>query len=259
MQEIQNEIHFPVTLIKNENITGDYYLASFEYNGKAPLAGQFVNIEAKPFFLKRPFTVFDYKDNILKVLYRIVGKGTKAISMWQEGYQTNMLAPLGKGYPIHSDIKKNVLIGGGTGIASLFYFANSLKEKPLVLLGFNNQEEAEAFEKLFSKTKADIKVSSLDGKKGYHGNVIEMANELLKDEKDYNIYACGPHVMLDALNKSISLNKIADPLNTYVSLEARMGCGFGVCLGCAVEKKNSEDFYYVCKDGPVFKLEELAF
>lgn len=241
-------------VIKNEHLATNYYLLTLAYEGETPSPGQFVNLAVTPFLLRRPFAVFDHEKNTLTLLYKTVGEGTQAMSDWPAGEKTEILSPLGKGFPQKSNTP--VLIGGGTGIASLYYLAKKSKVEPLILLGANNLEEAAAFEKLFRKLKAKLHISTLDGSSGFAGNVIEMAQEKLASLSDYTLYACGPHGMLGAL-ATLVLEKKINPSETFVSLEARMGCGFGVCLGCAVEKKNAEGFYYVCKDGPVFNLHEL--
>jgi dihydroorotate dehydrogenase electron transfer subunit len=251
------QINVPVKLLENHHLVSDFYLATFEYKGIVPEPGQFVNLDVSPHFLRRPFAVFDYGPDYLQVLYKVVGKGTQDMTRWPVGYQTQMLSPLGKSFPVSN--QRSILIGGGTGIASLFYLSRKLPGETFILLGVNNREEARAFSNLFEKTNTSVLLSTLDGSHGFRGNAIQAAEELLKDKSDYTVYACGPHGMLEALHRSIHAHKRIRPEETWVSLEARMGCGFGVCLGCAVEKKDSADFFYVCKDGPVFRMDELKW
>ncbi len=242
-------------IIANQALTKDFYLLTVKYTGLKPKPGQFANIQVEPYLLRRPFAIFDYNESKkeLKLLYKIVGDGTQMMTGWKKDVKTEVLSPLGNGFKLID--KPAVLIGGGTGIASVYLLAKKLKNK-IILLGANNKEEAQVFHDLFQDVCNDIHISTMDGSYGFKGNAIEMLNKQFNKKNNYNIYACGPHAMLEAIKTSIDQKNI-NPSDVFVSLEARMGCGFGVCLGCAVEKKDSEDFFYVCKDGPIFNMNEI--
>lgn len=248
--------HFETKIIENKKIVSNFYLLSFEYEKEAPKPGQFINLQIKPFLLKRPFAIFDYDPGKLCILYRVLGEGTKAMTTLKPGHSIEILAPLGNGFQTSSS--PSVIIAGGTGIAPVYYFLKTITGEKTCFIGVNNQEEAKAFEDLFSRINCRVEISTLDGSFGYKGNVVAMSLEKLKEKKDYNIYACGPHGMFEAIYQNIQQKKY-QPAKAYVSLEARMGCGFGICLGCAVEKKNSDAFFYVCKDGPVFDIEDIKW
>ena len=249
---IQN---YPVTLIANHHLVSDFYLATFDYQGPEPKPGQFINLAVEPFFLKRPFAVFDYKENQLNILYKVVGEGTKHLSTWSTGHKTEVLGILGNFFTRPQG--KAVLVGGGTGIASLYYFSRTFDKDLTIILGVNHKEEALVFENLFEEIGAEVKISTLDGSHGFKGNAVDYTLDLLKNENDFTLYACGPHGMLNAFNEKIN-NKELSPHKTWVSLEGRMGCGFGACLGCAVETIHDE-FYYVCKDGPIFDMNVIKW
>ncbi|HCL58163.1 MAG TPA: hypothetical protein DHW82_14305 [Spirochaetia bacterium] len=245
-----------VEVLENKLITSNFYLLSLQYEGTEPEPGQFVNLSVEPFFLKRPFAVFDFdkKNKVLKLLYKKVGKGTETMSVWEKGLKAEILCPLGNGFDLASE--DSVMIAGGTGIASVYYLSRKLKGKRKIFIGLTDKNEAEAFQTLFQESGAEFIISTLKGDYGFHGNVIDCAVETLKGQKDYTVYACGPEGMFLSLDQKINEQKLL-PGKTFVSMEGRMGCGFGVCLGCAVEKKGSDQFFYVCKDGPVFHINEI--
>lgn len=243
---------------ENRPLVSDFYLLTLDYVGPAPEPGQFVNLTVEPFLLKRPFAVFDYTPGTLSLLYKKVGEGTKKITLWEPGLEVSLLCPLGKGFPEGSKAKKRVLVGGGTGIASLYYYAARYPENTRVLIGVNTAAEGKAMKELFAPLKAEVKIAvAQESSEGfYHGFVTDFLASETQGEADYDLYACGPHGMFLSIEVLLQQKKIS-PQKTLLSLEARMGCGFGVCLGCAVEKKVGDGFFYVCKDGPVFDLNEL--
>jgi len=242
-----------VDVIENKKITENFYLMSFLWNGTEPLPGQFVNISVPGKFLKRPFTVFNYENNVLSILYKVVGEGTKIMSDWQTGLKTECLGPLGKPFALDNNI--TVMVGGGTGIASLYYLSNKIEGEKYIFLGFSSSDESRYFYEIFSKNGSEIFISSMDGGYGFKGNVIELLEKEIDNIKGKKtIYSCGPHKMLASLYR---FEKYYDIEKIWVSLEERMGCGFGACLGCAVQTKDN-NFKYVCKDGPAFLLSDIV-
>lgn len=210
-------------------------------------AGQFLEISLEGFFLRRPFGVADFEDGIITVLYKIVGQGTKAMTNLKKGHLLNCLINLGNCF--NMEMSKNPLIvGGGMGIAPLYYLAkefNKLNIKPTIILGFKDKDEMFYIDKFQSLGKTIIATD--DGSFGCCGNVLD-AIELNKVDFDY-YYACGPIIMLKSLAEFSKLGE--------VSLEARMGCGFGACMGCSILTANGPK--RVCKEGPVFNVSEVIF
>ncbi len=208
--------------------------------------GQFVNLFVPGHhFLKRPFSVADQKGDEILLIYKVFGSGTKALSEVKVGEKLDCLTCLGNGFTLthHNHI---YLIGGGVGIPPLYYLAKSLlkKNKKLtIVLGFNQKEECFFIDEFNALGK--VVVTTMDGSSGIKGNVLDgVKNKTI----DY-YYAVGPTSMLKAVTKDFPIGQ--------VSLEERMGCGFGACMGCSIKTKSGAQ--RVCKEGPVFDAEEMLW
>lgn len=208
--------------------------------------GQFIEIALTGFYLRRPFGVCDCTENELTVLYRVQGRGTEYMTSLKKGDAVNCLLGLGNGFRL--DAEKPLIIGGGMGIAPLYYLAKYFDGKgkrPLAVLGFKNKSEAfyvGQFEKY-----ADVTVATDDGSLGFKGNVLDALKALNADYGFY--YACGPEIMLKKLSEYDARGEL--------SLEARMGCGFGACMGCSIQ--TTDGVKRVCREGPVFSAGEVLF
>ena len=180
-------------------------------------------------------------------MFQVRGQGTGALSRFRPGDMIDILAPLGKGFPIDKS-KRTLLMGGGIGVPPLLAVAKELADKAVAVLGFRNKELA-ILEEDFKSTGAKVLVATDDGSYGYHGLVTELAAG-----EDFDVLmACGPGPMLRGA-KALAERRGAEG---YLSLEQRMACGVGACLGCAValtDKSGREYFGHVCKDGPVFPM-----
>jgi len=210
-------------------------------------AGQFVEVALRGFTLRRPFGVVRSEKGKLVLLYRVAGVGTKFMATLNIGETLNVLVELGNGFGMEK-AKKPLLIGGGIGLAPLYKLAEDFKKagkKPIVLLGFRTKDEVfyhEEFAKL-----GTVFLTTDDGSLGYKGNTIDY---ILNNKIDYDFYyACGPTPMLKALQTL--------PQKGELSLEARMACGFGACMGCSI--MTTAGSKRVCKEGPVFAAEEVVF
>lgn len=213
--------------------------------GASPMrAGQFVEIAADGFYLRRPISVADWGDGALTLLIKEVGQGTKRLRTLQAGDRVDALTGLGNGFDCAAE--RPLLIGGGIGCAPLYKLAREFCAKgvrPAAVLGFRNKSEiyyAEEFSRF-----CDLVIATDDGSEGFRGNAVAAAGALSFDR----FYACGPAVMLKAAAKAFPSGQ--------VSLEARMGCGFGVCMGCSI--KTTKGFARVCKEGPVFEAAEVIW
>ena len=242
-----------MTVVSNRNIARDVYEMKVTGKGASLITapGQFVNIkvstlESQP-YLRRPMSVCDYDSENLTMIYKVVGKGTKILRDKKPGDKLDMLLGLGNGFPL-PDIKKAVLIGGGVGVPPMYNLAKQLKAKGVeitTILGFNSS--VDVFDEEEFKQFGDVCVCTMDGSYGMQGNVVDV---LKSQNISYDKYfSCGPEKMLDALVKF-------DDQNGYLSFEARMGCGFGACMGCSCKVK-TKPYKRICVEGPVLEASEV--
>ena len=245
-------------IVSKKAIGRDIY--SFEIHcpvvAQAAMPGQFVHIRANGFTLRRPISIAGIGETTLRIVFEIRGEGTAEIARLNEGDLIDMLAPLGHGFTLNEDFRKVVLIGGGIGTPPMLPLAKYYGEKAVAISGFRNAS-AVILQEDFKKTGAETILCTDDGSMGIHGFVTEPLKELaLKDGIDA-VYACGPMPML----KNIAAICKGNGIYCEISLEERMACGIGACLGCACRTvRNDEEYFaHVCKDGPVFKAEEVLF
>ena len=247
----------------NEKVGPDIYKMILKANKRIEAnPGQFIHLKIKnnsydP-LLRRPFSIFDVnkKNNLLTIFYKVCGRGTKLMTEIKNGEEVDVLENLGNGFNLKMKNKNLVLIGGGMGIAPLYYLAKKLAKtnRLRVLLGAQNKEELIFLNNKFSKLDLKLDNATIDGSLGFKGNVLDFLKNIIKDKQkiDY-IYSCGPTPMLKELKKIVINNDI----ETEASLEERMGCGVGVCLSCTVRTSNGNK--RACKEGPVFPLKEVIF
>lgn len=249
-------------IINKEKVSDDFYsleiISPFITQNSSP--GQFINIKCNKegLLLRRPFGISDInrKKGTFKVLIKIVGDGTKWLSELIKGDDLNVLGPLGNGFSYGDDIEDKLvyLVSGGTGIAPFPFLARALKNytnKIILFSGFKNKKEClnkRFFDKLNIKSVIATDDGSLD-KKGFVSDIV--LKEIKNKKKPDKIYACGPNQML----KAVSLIAKKYKIDCQISLEEKMACGFGVCMGCTVMTKTGNKL--VCKDGPVFSAKEV--
>ena len=240
-------------LIKKENLKEDIFKFSLEAKEIVDIAkpGQFIEIRITDGidpFLRRPISIYnlDKENGILEIIFRVQGKGTEILSRREEGKTVDIIGPLGYGTFKFEGYKNIAILGGGIGVFPLYELAKEAKEVCSVntYLGFRNKD-AVVLKKEFETISEKIVITTDYGSYKIHGFAI---NELKKDLENIDcIFACGPLPLLKAAE---SLAKEAE-IPCQISLEEKMGCGLGVCLGCAVEVENG-GYEYVCKQGPVF-------
>ncbi len=220
--------------------------------------GQFVHIRTGSFTLRRPISIcgIDREKGTLRIVFEIRGEGTAEIARLNKGDTVDMLAPLGHGFTVDQKFNRVVLVGGGIGPPPMLPLAQFYGEKAVAVCGFRNSSAVILQEDL-KKSGADTILCTDDGSAGIHGFVTEPFSELAENGGVDAVFACGPMPML----KSIAA--ICKKKNIYceVSLEERMACGIGACLGCACRTvRNDEEYFaHVCKDGPVFNAEEVLW
>ena len=246
-------------VVKTEQLTADIYRMDVACEAaQAALPGQFCNLYMADgaHVLPRPISIcqIDKAAGTLTFVYRVVGEGTSWFTTLQVGDTIELMGPLGNGF---TDLKYQnpVLVGGGVGVPPMLGLAQALQGKCTVVLGYR---DAQTFLKSeFEKAGATVVIATDDGSVGTHGTVIDAmkAEQVTCDV----IYSCGPKPMLRALKAYAEEAKIP----CYVSMEERMACGVGACLGCVCETTHTDDHSKVhntriCKDGPVFLAEEVV-
>lgn len=216
--------------------------------------GQFLEIrvtdEIEP-LLRRPISIHSIEGKVVEFVFQVKGKGTEILSKKELGEEIDILGPLGNG-PFSFEGKKNIaVIGGGIGIFPLYELAKQAKQNNInvnMYLGFRSKDFV-VLEDEYKKVSDKFVLTTDDGTYGEKGFAIDFLKEDIKSGNIDGIYACGPLPMLKAVQKLAKETNI----RTQISLEERMGCGIGVCLGCAVKVNLEETMYiHVCKAGPVF-------
>lgn len=245
-------------IIRQEEISYGVYSMWLKTEQVADQAkpGQFVSVYCHEGsrLLPRPISIceIDREDRAIRIVYRVVGKGTEELSQMRTGRCLDIVGPLGNGFPLKD--KKAFLIGGGIGIPPLLELAKELKSEKQMVLGYRDslflQEEF--------KKQGSLYVATEDGSYGTDGNVLDAIRENGLNAEI--IYACGPMPMLRAVKAYAKERGI----ECWLSLEERMACGIGACLGCVCKSKERDSHTNVnnkriCKEGPVFRAEEVEF
>ncbi len=210
--------------------------------------GQFLNLSLPGFYLRRPFSACDWDGDSVLIIYKVLGQGTDAMTALAPGTRLDTLSGLGRGFRKDRAGQAPLLIGGGVGVPPLYRLARELRGAGLPVraaLGFNTAEEAFLVAE-FEALGVEVEIATMDGSLGVLGTALDACQF---DRASY-FYACGPTAMLRALCERTGLPG-------EMSLEERMGCGFGACMGCTVNTVTGPQ--RVCKEGPVFPREVLAW
>ncbi|MBO6127347.1 MAG: dihydroorotate dehydrogenase electron transfer subunit [Pseudobutyrivibrio sp.] len=245
-------------IISTENLAEGIY--SMHLSTKASeyaLPGQFINIFSNDGskLLPRPISICEIDKNAgtLRVVYRVVGKGTAEFSKLQAGDTVEVMGPLGNGFPLEE--QDAIVVGGGIGVPPMLELAKQLKGKVTAVLGYRTDDLFLADN--FIDVADEVIFATDDGTAGIHGTVVDAMKE--KDLSAGVIYACGPKPML----RGVAEYAAAKGIKCYVSMEERMACGVGACLGCVCQSTELDDHSHVnnkrvCKDGPVFLSTEVV-
>lgn len=292
----ENQIYLLDSKIEiNEQLSADIYHMVLNCPEIAATAkpGQFIHIRCSDGLsplLRRPISIAmaDIDTGTIEIIYRVVGEGTKILARKKKGETLDIMGPLGKGFPIPEGIKFPAIVGGGIGVAPLLFLAkaintaNKRETAGIIFAGFSSDDET--FGTFFMEDCGfKLEICTDDGSRGYKGFPTDLLEKYINDRKIENdtvsvnsskeiigpmsphveikaggknaidiIYACGPKPLL-AKVKSIAAGA---GIPACLSLEERMACGVGACLGCAV--KSAEGGYMkVCKDGPVFEASQV--
>lgn len=232
-------------IVSNEAIAEGVWRMILRGDTTGIVPGQFVEIAVPECYLRRPISVCDIEGDTMTLVYKIVGKGTARMAQMQPGEALDILTCLGNGYDLTKAGDEVLLIGGGVGVPPLVYLAKQLRERGKrvrVVTGFNTKREVFA-EQMFADMGCEVTVCTMDGSYGMRGVVTDV---ILTPAPYY--YACGPLPMLRAIAKTVGTNG-------QMSMEERMGCGVGICVGCSIETTNG--IKRVCKEGPVFEAEDI--
>jgi dihydroorotate dehydrogenase electron transfer subunit len=208
--------------------------------------GQFVNVRVGNAYLRRPFSPAAWDKESMTLIYKVVGLGTDWLAHCQMGDNLDLLTGLGRGYDTKLSGSHPLLIGGGIGLPPLYQLAVELileGKQPRLIMGFGSVEDI-FYQQEFAAL-LPVTIMTVDGSAGNRGLVTDAP---LQEEDSY-LYACGPIMMLKALCRI--------PLPGQLSMEERMGCGFGACMGCTINTTKGPQ--RVCKEGPVFRKEELIW
>lgn len=254
LKEMSKPEEVGAEVLEHRQVTGAGFLITLLVKMPAPRPGQFVMLglpEGANAFLRRPFSVLDFspKEKRLQIYYSISGLGTRVLSGAAPGEKLQLLGPLGRPFP-SSPGELDVMVGGGRGVAPLVFLSRTRyrSKTALFLVGASCEEEVVFLDKVKARK---VFVATEDGSLGKKGTVLDLLQGVTSsadfDWSRATLYGCGPAGMLRQLHEF----SLAHDVRCFVSLEARMGCGLGVCQGCAV--KNAKLGYsLVCKDGPVF-------
>lgn len=237
-------------ILHNSKIAKDVYKMILEGNTSSiTRCGQFINIQLDELYLRRPISICDYDEKTITIIYKVVGEGTEKMSQLPIGQELDVLTGLGNGFDTDCDGDKPLVVGGGVGTPPLYRLCKDLianGKKPTVVLGFASKDDV-FYEQELKDLGIDVYIATVDGSYGTKGFVTDIIRNL----NDYTyFYACGPMPMLKALTNEVGISG-------QLSLEERMGCGFGACMGCTIKTKNG--YKRVCKEGPVFRREELIW
>lgn len=229
------------TLIQNTPLTASVHELKLRGDCSAITApGQFVQVSVPGKFLRRPFSVCDCEDDVLTLCVRKSGAGTHALCAMEPGAQLDLLTGLGNGFDTRHVTPMPLLVGGGSGVGALYGLAKELCERGKIVtvaMGFRTAADV-YYVNQFQDLGADVYVYTEDGSRGGAGMATDAVG-LNHSE----LFACGPLAMLEELDA-------LEERDAQFSLEARMGCGFGACMGCTIETVNGPR--RVCADGPVF-------
>lgn len=262
-----NQYDMRAEIVRQEEVAPRIFRLTFRAPEIAAAArpGQFVMVrvsEGLDPLLRRPFSIHQATaGGEVQILYKILGKGTDLLAAMPPGRRLALLGPLGRGYDLRNG-NAFCLLGGGMGIAPLFFLARELLRRveipPLqVLLGARTAAELAPLARDFADLGVqDLHLATDDGSLGHHGSVVALLPGRQPGADSWSVCTCGPHPMM----KAVAAACLDRGWRCQVSLETMMACGISACLGCAVPAADAAgDYLHACKDGPVFEATEVAW
>jgi len=259
MTPVQEE----AVICRMEQLTADIFrlTAAAPLIAKTVRPGQFVMVKVGADLdplLRRPFSVhLATGRGEIQLLFKVVGKGTGKLAALKAGHRLDMIGPLGQGFLV-ADSDQVCIIGGGLGIAPLFFLADHLRrlKRPAtitILLGARTWAELAVLVAGFEKRGYAVQVATDDGSRGHHGSVVDLLAGL--EHPGLGVYTCGPYPMMRAVARTCAQRG----WDCQVSLETMMACGLAACLGCAVPRADGPGYLHACKDGPVVAARKLKW
>ena len=258
--------HYNCKVIHQKEITEDIFLISLDAREIAQAArpGQFVHLRVNKCIdplLRRPFSVHrvDREKGRIELLYRVIGRGTAMMQKAKEGHSFNVLGPLGNGFNIHGSFTHALVVAGGMGSAPVIFLIDellALGKEVTFLYGARECREIAGLPDLKSVCER-VELATDDGSIGHHGMVTDLLEKCLAEHlKEASVmgFVCGPIPMLKRVQEIAKTTSF----RWQASLEERMACGVGVCIGCAI-KAEGGGYKIVCSEGPVFYIEEVVF
>jgi dihydroorotate dehydrogenase electron transfer subunit len=265
-------------ILKKEKISQSIFKFAFEAGDIAKSAnpGQFIQVRTSADYVPlwpRPFSICDADPGSgeLSIIFKILGCGTSQLADMQSGQNVHLLGPLGNGFRLLKDEPGVIMAAGGVGMPPLFFLArrsiqNGYPAERITFISGARSED-DLFKDIgLSELGIDLHVCTDDGSFGTRGTVVDLLEKRLKSSRDQIVYACGPMAMLEKIDRML----VAEDMSGFLSLEALMPCGYGICSGCAVRVIPSEDrgptddnreyhLQRVCVEGPVFESGEVIW
>ena len=241
------------TVVEAVRLNAFAYSFTLEAEGMTPEGpDQFVHVKCgHSRLLRRPISICDWEENLLRIVFEVRGEGTEWLSRRKAGDRLDVLGPLGRGFRMDRE-GRYLLLGGGIGVPPMLGCAKWTAGRSPAVLGFRSADRAMLSED-FQKSCKEIFLCSDDGSIGRHGFVDAQVRDILEKDKDFTaVLACGPKPML----KNVAAVAAEFGVPCQVSMEERMACGVGACLGCAIQMADGT-MKHVCKDGPVFDAGEV--
>lgn len=251
------------TVIENRNIGKNYFFMKLkaDYISSEAKPGNFIMLAASRStdpLLKRPFGILHAEKPYIWLYYETIGRGTELISGFHPGEEMNAIGPLGNEFPNFKN-RKILLVAGGRGIVPVYfaaelYTAKNSGNEVYLIYGAKSGDDLNLLDHIEKLGLKNVYLYTDDGSSGKKGFVTTDIKRIIEENGIEITISCGPDAMFENLSQVLT----GSPTENYVSLEAWMGCGFGICYSCAVKTVNG-DYKKVCTDGPVFKMEEIAW
>lgn len=235
-------------LLRRESIGDAYHVLTFDDpNGCAAAPGQFAMVRGAEWgdapLLPRPMSYLSGGETP-SILIKVFGEGTTRMARAEPGEPFSLLGPLGNTWRPHTPGRRQILVGGGVGIAPLIFFARQLAAagtRPISVYGGRSDRDLPLDDEL--SELGELHVTTEDGTRGMRGRVTDVLDALL--DKDVEVYTCGPDRMMARVAEICSAHDVP----CEASLETPMACGYGVCLGCPVPTRDGP-YLYACMHGP---------
>jgi dihydroorotate dehydrogenase electron transfer subunit len=236
-------------ILSNKHLAHDMYEMTLSCETSWIKPGKFFNVKIPGYYLRRPMGVCDWTKNSFSFIYKVIGRGTAKLTTFVKGQSLNVLIDLGNHFSCEKTDGKPLLVSGGSGIGPIHCLAKYFKQKKIpfeLVVGFQNKDMA-VYVKEFKTLCNNVHICTDDGSLGEKGNVVDIINKYKLSDLYY--FTCGATAMMKSIYKTCKQGQL--------SLDERMGCGFGACMGCSIKTKKG--VRQICKDGPVFKSEDLLW